>query len=249
MGKVWIPGGGGGADLDLVTATATDIRKGKVIIDQDGNPLTGEMIEKTSATYTPGTANQIIAANQYLKGAQTIKGDANLVASKIKKGVTIFGITGTWEGYVTSPLNLYNIGTWSNLQTPGYTLIDGFRATSDDDLFRLYASSSSTNYSSVRLNSAVDLTGYNYIKVRTIDSNTASYARLTLGVDTSSSKGSADSCSVHERVSGLAQGGYLILDISSLTGEHWVYLTYHYTGPGDFGSNYKAINKILLSKT
>ena len=49
-------------------------------------------------TITPGTTDQTIASDKYLTGAQTILGDADLVASNIKKGITIFGITGTYEG-------------------------------------------------------------------------------------------------------------------------------------------------------
>lgn len=52
---------------------------------------------KAKATITPGTANQTIAANQYLTGEQTIKGDGNLSAGNIKKGVSIFGVVGTLE--------------------------------------------------------------------------------------------------------------------------------------------------------
>ena len=52
---------------------------------------------KTAATITPSTSNQTIAAGQYLAGAQTIKGDGNLSAGNIKKGVSIFGVTGTLE--------------------------------------------------------------------------------------------------------------------------------------------------------
>lgn len=52
---------------------------------------------KAAATITPGTANQTIAANQYLTGAQTIKGDGNLSAGNIKKGVSIFGVVGALE--------------------------------------------------------------------------------------------------------------------------------------------------------
>lgn len=103
MSDILIPYGGGGVDLDVVTATATDVRKGKVIVDKNGDPLTGTMTEKAAATYTPGTANQTIAANQYLTGVQTIKGDSKLLAANIKKGVSIFGVTGTWEGYVPGP--------------------------------------------------------------------------------------------------------------------------------------------------
>ena len=52
---------------------------------------------KAAETITPGTENQTIAANQYLTGAQTIEGDGNLSAGNIKKGVSIFGVSGTLE--------------------------------------------------------------------------------------------------------------------------------------------------------
>lgn len=53
---------------------------------------------KAATTYTPGTSNQTIAAGTYCSGAQTIKGDANLVAGNIKSGVSIFGVAGSYEG-------------------------------------------------------------------------------------------------------------------------------------------------------
>lgn len=49
-------------------------------------------------TYTPGTTNQTVAAGQYLTGAQTISGDANLTAENIADGVSIFGVAGTHMG-------------------------------------------------------------------------------------------------------------------------------------------------------
>lgn len=53
---------------------------------------------KAATTYTPSTSNQTIAAGTYCSGAQTIKGDANLVTGNIKSGVSIFGVTGSYEG-------------------------------------------------------------------------------------------------------------------------------------------------------
>ena len=58
---------------------------------------TQQMTVKAATTWTPATTNQTIAAGTYLTGAQTIKGDANLVAGNIKSGVTIFGVTGTYS--------------------------------------------------------------------------------------------------------------------------------------------------------
>lgn len=53
---------------------------------------------KSAQTYTPTTTDQTIQSGRWLTGAQTIKGDANLVASNIKKDVQIFGVTGSYEG-------------------------------------------------------------------------------------------------------------------------------------------------------
>ena len=61
-----------------------------------GNTITGSIPSKGAATYTPGTVNQTIASGQYLSGAQTIKGDANLIAGNIAKGKSIFGVSGSY---------------------------------------------------------------------------------------------------------------------------------------------------------
>lgn len=78
--------------------TASDLLSEKELIDQDGNIVTGTIPTKSAATITPGTADQIIASSIYLTGVQTIKGDSNLVASNIKSGTSIFGVTGTYSG-------------------------------------------------------------------------------------------------------------------------------------------------------
>lgn len=79
----------------LITASAR-VTAGYI----SGNPsnATLQMTTKGAATYTPSTTNQTIASGQYLTGVQTIAGDADLVARNIKKGVNIFGVTGTYEG-------------------------------------------------------------------------------------------------------------------------------------------------------
>ena len=57
--------------------------------------LTASVTTKAAATITPTTTDQTIAADTYLTGAQNIKGDSNLVPSKIVAPYSIFGVEGT----------------------------------------------------------------------------------------------------------------------------------------------------------
>lgn len=85
-----------------VTPTVT---AGYVASGSAGNSavsLTASVTTKAAATYTPTTSDQTIAAATYLTGAQTVKGDANLTASNIKSGVSIFGVAGSLSSAVVS---------------------------------------------------------------------------------------------------------------------------------------------------
>ena len=54
------------------------------------------MATQGGGTYTAGTADKtVVAANRFVTGNVVVKGDANLTAWNIKKGVKIMGITGT----------------------------------------------------------------------------------------------------------------------------------------------------------
>ena len=95
--EVDIPLSGGGTakfmDTSAGDAAAGDMLSGKKAY-AGGQLVTGNIQSKAAETYTPGTSDQTIQAGQYLAGAQTISGDANLVSSNILKNVTIFGVTG-----------------------------------------------------------------------------------------------------------------------------------------------------------
>lgn len=71
---------------------------------------TKQLTTKGATTWTPKTSNQTIASGTYLTGTQTIKGDSNLVASNIKSGVSIFGVTGSMSASedLSSELNTQN---------------------------------------------------------------------------------------------------------------------------------------------
>lgn len=96
--EVDIPTSGGGTakfmDTSDANATGAQIRNGASAY-VNGTKVTGSMTEKTAQTYTPTTTDQTINANQYLAGAQTIKGDANLVSANIVAGKTIFDVAGS----------------------------------------------------------------------------------------------------------------------------------------------------------
>lgn len=84
-----------GYDTSQVTATANTVRSGYKFVNSSGQLITGTIPSKGAQTYTPKTVSQTIAKGQYLSGNQTIQGDGNLIASNIKSGVSIFGVSGT----------------------------------------------------------------------------------------------------------------------------------------------------------
>ena len=75
-----------------------------------------EITRKSAATITPTTTDQTIDAGQYLSGAQTIKGDRNLVSENIISGKSIFGVPGSvviqkyYTGTSEPPSSLGNNG-------------------------------------------------------------------------------------------------------------------------------------------
>lgn len=84
--------------LSKTVSVTPSVSAGYVSSGTAGNSdvsLTASVTTKAAATITPGTSNQTIASGTYLTGAQTISGDANLVAGNIKSGVSIFGVSGS----------------------------------------------------------------------------------------------------------------------------------------------------------
>ena len=84
--------------LSKTVSVTPSVSAGYVSSGTAGNSsvsLTANVTTKAAATITPTTSDQTISAGTYCTGKQTIKGDANLVASKIVYPNSIFGVTGT----------------------------------------------------------------------------------------------------------------------------------------------------------
>ena len=93
--------------------------------------LTASVTTKGAATITPTTTNQTISSGTYLTGAQTISGDANLVAGNIKSGTTIFNVTGSYTGGggIGTLLKTESIGTVNTSSTTATDLSHNFTVT------------------------------------------------------------------------------------------------------------------------
>lgn len=79
----------------LITASSTQTAG---YVTAGTKSATKQLTTQAAQTITPGTSNKTISSGRYLTGTQTIKGDSNLVAANIAKGVSIFGVNGTYEG-------------------------------------------------------------------------------------------------------------------------------------------------------
>lgn len=99
------------------SAAAGDILTGKTAWVK-GSKVTGSMATQAGGTYKSTTANQTISCSgKKMTGNIVIQGDSKLVAANIKKGVTILGVTGTWEGYVAAATDLY----YNGVNAAGFT--------------------------------------------------------------------------------------------------------------------------------
>ena len=87
----------------LITASAT---QSAGYVSAGTKSATKQLTTQAAKTVTPGTSNQTaVASGVYTTGAVAVAGDANLVASNIKSGTSIFGVTGAYVD--STPIEIY----------------------------------------------------------------------------------------------------------------------------------------------
>ena len=101
--------------------------------------LSATATTQSAQTITPTTTDQTIASNTYITGTQTISGDANLVGSNIKKDVSIFNVTGTYEGTGGSSWHLVaskdiTVSTTSTTASQADTIAVPYTTSTDESI-------------------------------------------------------------------------------------------------------------------
>lgn len=217
----------GTATSDATIRAESQLLKGVIAYGKNGVKYTGTIASLAAKTYTPGTSNQTIAAGQYLSGAQTIKGDANLKAANIKNGVSIFGITGTYEGY-TRPNSTYLYYRGHNAAS--FALGSYLGRTGTGTALHRKASvlfiGAGSNYDVTcwATASAIDLTNYSSLKVVYSKANTSittRYLYLFYGTSRTSASGNK------KKLASLStsESSYSF-DISDLSGSYYLGLAW-----------------------
>lgn len=74
--------------------------------------VTQSLSTQGATTVTPGTSNKtVIAASKWSTGNQVVAGNGNLAAGNIKKNVTIFGVTGSYQ--IDKQSEVWLLNGWS----------------------------------------------------------------------------------------------------------------------------------------
>lgn len=141
--------------------TGSKMLSGTVAYKSAGK-VTGTIQSQAAQTITPGASDKTIASGKYLSGTQTIKGDTNLLAENIKSGISIFGVTGTYESSGSSGGKNVAQGTITGAGTNAVTIDTGLNSINTFALFNHSSASASGITSVLYLNGTVTGVGVSY---------------------------------------------------------------------------------------
>jgi hypothetical protein len=132
-----------GIDTSNATAVSADIRSGKTAYVK-GSLITGSM--QNASLYQDGYLT--VACNGgYVDGYQYLTlTDSNLIADNIKKDVTIFGVTGIYDGAGSAKVYAYTITGQGTTSAEPYINGDYYEVTGDDIPQALQALVTPTQY-------------------------------------------------------------------------------------------------------
>ncbi|WP_124065739.1 hypothetical protein [Clostridium sp. E02] len=123
MAECIILKGGGGADLDVINATAPDVLAGKVIVDKQGEPLTGTMPNRGAVKPNLNAGGSYTIPAGYHNGGGKVT--ANSLASQTSGNVDAGSMLSGRSGWVNG-VKVNGGIPWQNADVSG---TDRVRAT------------------------------------------------------------------------------------------------------------------------
>ena len=225
-------GGGSGASSSDTTAVAANVLTGKKYVGSDTNDGvgTGSMPSVAGGTYNPTTATKtLVTGGRYVSSDVKVNAFSLPAAANLKKGYkyTLYGqsVTGTFEGYTSSPLYIVQDGVVKNLSTNSFNNASYVNDTNypiHPCLRSDTGSTSDSSYTWVRSNAVFNCANYNYLKVALGGHNYGAFVSLSyqIGIGTT-----VNSSSIVHYGSGTASSlKTAICDISSYNSSYYIFV-------------------------
>ena len=103
-----------------LNTTPSQVLSGYKFVGSAGTLQSGTIPTQGGSTITPGTSNKTaVSAGRYVSGNVIIAGDSDLVASNIRNGKNIFGVTGNVKEYKVAIKDVSTSGSKSYYETNG----------------------------------------------------------------------------------------------------------------------------------
>lgn len=163
----------------------------------------GALVSQTAhADVTPTTSDQTIdtTTNNSIK----VKGDADLVATNIKKDVEIFGVTGSYEGGGGGGNGYGGDGTWT--RPNGWPRLDSMTISGGDIVYMSYIASEELGFCDLQIKT-------------TSGTFTFEVGEISNGTFTADSSNTYSSNTRVKKYFGSSSGGFKVIRISGLISE------------------------------